>query len=288
MTYQERYMSATDRERHQDPDYFYRDAEYYYQDPDYQGAGYQRANRQEGSPSGRNYPATDHQVSREWNRAYRDSTYENPHYPYARNQNAVYYSGRYSNGGGSQQGGWQDLVVGLLGGVAGVIAMDLFSQQIVPMLTQDDGEQGRGQSHDQQGRQHEQPLDSISVIGQHHRQNESSTAALGRILYHWATDEDPDKKTKSSLSYLVHWGYGIAQGGVYASMRGPVEGADLPGGMAFGTALWLLGDELAVPMLGLQDGPTADGVGTHVNRLAMHLVYGVTTAATVQMLRRLV
>ncbi|MEZ4711785.1 MAG: hypothetical protein R3A44_31625 [Caldilineaceae bacterium] len=180
----------------------------------------------------------------------------------------------------------KDLLMGLVGGIAGVIAMDLFSQQIMPLLTQNGDQSSDHQNGQSQDNQQEQPLDSIALIGEHHRKNESATAALGRIFYHWATDEDPDKKTKTALSYLVHWGYGIAQGSAYAAMRGPAAGADLLGGAAFGTGLWLLGDEMVVPMLGLQDGPTAAGVETHMNRLAMHLVYGITTAATVQWLRR--
>ncbi|MEZ4680250.1 MAG: hypothetical protein R2932_39130 [Caldilineaceae bacterium] len=106
----------------------------------------------------------------------------------------------------------KDLVLGLLGGVAGVIAMDIFSQQIMPLLTQDQDQGNSGQSQDG-GQEQEHALDSIAVISEHHRKSESATAALGRILYHWATDEDPDKQTKTTLSYLVHWGYGIAQGG---------------------------------------------------------------------------
>lgn len=58
-------------------------------------------------------------------------------------------------------------------------------------------------------------LDSIAVGGRQYKQRESATAALGRILYHWAADEDPGEEAKSLLSYLVHWGYGVAQGAVY-------------------------------------------------------------------------
>lgn len=221
---------------------------------------------------------------------YQDTRYQDRAYQRInQTQYNPYYDARYRNDTSGGEGPLKDVVLGLLGGVAGVIAMDIFSQQIMPLLSQhNNGQKSSRHSDSQQGGEREQPLDSISVIGQHHRKNESATAALGRILYHWATDEDPDKKTKSSLSYLVHWGYGIAQGGVYATMRGPVDGADLSGGLAFGTALWLLGDEMTVPMLGLQEGPTAVDASTHLNRLAVHLVYGVTTAATTQLLRRLV
>ncbi|MEZ4864870.1 MAG: hypothetical protein R3C14_26390 [Caldilineaceae bacterium] len=253
-------------------------------DRDYQATAYQTPAYQE-----RGYQDRDGEDRGYQDRGHQDARYQNSGYQDLRYQNTPYDDGRYYRPRAKAESSMHDVVIGLLGGVAGVIAMDIFSQQVMPMLTQsDEKEKGGGKQSGQQSSKQEQPLDSIAVIGQHHRSNESSTAALGRILYHWATDEDPDKQTKSTLSYLVHWGYGIGQGGVYASMRGPVDGFDLPGGLAFGTALWLLGDEMAVPMLGLQEGPTASGVTTHVNRLAMHLVYGVTTAATTQWLRRLV
>jgi hypothetical protein len=187
-----------------------------------------------------------------------------------------------------------DVLVGLLGGAIGVMAMDLFSQEIVPRLTSDGDDQQTGQQQGQQtGQQQEnqsQPLDDISLIGKHHRPQESSTVALGRIVYQWLADEEPGKETKSYLSYGVHWGYGIAQGGVYGALQAnadaPDLSADLTRGLAFGTTLWLFGDEGIVPILGLQKGPTAATIGTHAQRLAMHLVYGATTAAATHALKR--
>jgi hypothetical protein len=183
-----------------------------------------------------------------------------------------------------------DLWVGLLSGAIGVIAMDLFSQGLVPLLTSDnDDEQKQGQG---QPSTQSQPLDDISLIGQHHRPQESATAALGRIIYQSITGDEPGKETKPYLSYGVHWGYGIAQGGLYDAWQAQADehswSADLTRGLTFGTALWLFGDEGAVPLLGLQDGPTASSVGTHAQRLAMHLVYGAATAAAYHTLKRVV
>ncbi len=110
------------------------------------------------------------------------------------------------------------------------------------------------------------------------------------IVYQWLTNEEPEKTTKSYLSYGVHWGYGIVQGGVYGALQANADdstlSADLTRGWAFGTALWLFGDEGIVPILGLQQGPTAAPLGTHAQRLAMHLVYGATTAAATYALKR--
>lgn len=181
-------------------------------------------------------------------------------------------------------------MAGLLGGAVGVLAMDLFRQNVSPMLmSQDNGQGANGNTRGGQGSQGRQggPLDSISLVGQQHRPEESSTAALGRIMYNAVEHHDPDKETKSELSNLVHWSYGILQGGVYGVSRGEAVYGDALGGMVFGAGLWLLGDELAVPMLGLQEGPTASPPSTHLNRLALHLVYGVATAATTQLLKRI-
>ncbi|MCB0060697.1 MAG: hypothetical protein KDE19_01225 [Caldilineaceae bacterium] len=184
----------------------------------------------------------------------------------------------------------QDILLGLLGGAVGVMAMDIFSQQIMPMFESDDQQQSNGQQEQSQWQQSD-ALDSISVVGKHHRQQESSTAALGRMVYQWLTDDEPGQETKSMLSYGVHWGYGIAQGGLYGAWQGENAGYDLgtevAQGVAFGTALWLFGDEGIVPMLGLQKGPTASPLTNHGERLTMHMVYGAATAAATHALKQM-
>ncbi len=89
---------------------------------------------------------------------------------------------------------------------------------------------------------------------------------------------------------MIHWLYGMVQGGMYGAMRGTnskTHGLDLTGGAAFATGLWLLGDELAVPMLGLQGGPTTVTPADHVNRLGAHLAYGLATTAITRVLNRM-
>jgi putative membrane protein len=48
-------------------------------------------------------------------------------------------------------------------------------------------------------------------------------------------------------------------------------------GLPFGTALWLAGDEIAVPALGLSGNPLEYPVSSHLQALAAHCIYGVTT-----------
>lgn len=175
---------------------------------------------------------------------------------------------------------WKGFVLGLVGGLVGVMAMDYFQQQISPLIF---GSESQESSHTGE----HPPLSSITLVGRQHREDESATAALGRILRTRTVGEEPDAGEKTDLSYLIHWAYGIFQGGLYGATRAGAGVPDLGAGALFGIGLWLLGDELVVPLLGLQEGPTAYSAQTHLNRAAMHWVYGTATATATQLLARL-
>ncbi len=127
-------------------------------------------------------------------------------------------------------------------------------------------------------------LDSISVVGKQHEDGESSTAAVGRLALEKTTGDGPKNDAMATaLSYGVHWGFGMLMGGVYGSLRsGKGPAADLGVGLAFGAGLWALADEVIVPMLGLQEGPTKASKTQHGNRLAAHLLYGAGLALGTQ------
>ena len=128
-------------------------------------------------------------------------------------------------------------------------------------------------------------LDSISAVGKQHEDGESSTAAVGRKALEAATGEGPrNADAAKALSYGVHWGFGMLAGGVYGALRSGKKdvGTDLGVGLAFGAGLWALADEVVVPMLGLQEGPTKAPKTQHANRLAAHLLYGAGLAIGTQ------
>ena len=180
---------------------------------------------------------------------------------------------------------WKGFALGMLGGVAGLLAMRSYWQKVAPALE----EQASQQDTRNEGEQATQPLEDISIFGKQYREEESSTAALGRIIYQSITGQEPEtQETKTMLSYLVHWAYGILQGGVYGALQSGAGWPDLKGGLLFGTALWLYGDEAIVPLLGLQSGPTAVSPIQHANRLGAHLAYGAATALATQTLRRII
>ncbi len=203
------------------------------------------------------------------------------------------------------------LLRGAVGSIAGIAAMGLFFRATAKLSAASDGrdsqgedgrgaESGQGAEHGRTGEdgqageaaRDEGPierihaLDDISAVGHAAREDENATEAVGRIAYDTMVGHDPDEATRQKLGQAVHWGYGILLGGVYGALRPEAELPDLTGGLGYGTAAWVLGDEVMVPLLGLSEGPTAHRWQEHATALGAHLVYGAVTAAATQALRR--
>jgi hypothetical protein len=172
-------------------------------------------------------------------------------------------------------------LAGLTGGAAGTFAMGLYMKGMQKIrkekshLSQEKSG-GSAKEHD------------VSLVGRQHLQGENAAVAVGRILYEKIRHREPDEQTRNKLGSVVHWGYGIKMGGAYGLIRGRKPKLDLLGGLAYGAALWAIGDEMAVPLLGLAEGPKAYPKSLHAETFGAHLVYGVATAAATQLLERVI
>ena len=174
---------------------------------------------------------------------------------------------------------WKGFVLGVAGGAVGTVAMGGYWSALTAILgsdprmeTLDDGIEA---------------LEDVSLVGQQHTEDEGSTAAMGRIAYEQIAGEPPrSEETKSLLSYEVHYGYGAAQGGLYGAVTGGRGSRDVSDGVLFGTALWLLGDEGLISLMGLANGPGNYPLKQHVSRWGAHVVYGLVTAIAVKVLRK--
>ncbi len=175
------------------------------------------------------------------------------------------------------------LVRGSIASIAGLAAMGAYFR-VVAALSNDDPEQGRGADDESE----EKALDDISIAGLKTREEESATQTVGRLAHEAVIGEEPDADRAEKLGQAVHWGYGILVGGLYGAIRDARarEGLDLGAGLGYGAVLWLLGDEVAVPALGLAKGPTAHPPGTHATTLGAHLVYGAATSVANRILCR--
>jgi hypothetical protein len=85
------------------------------------------------------------------------------------------------------------------------------------------------------------------------------------------------KKEKKEAGPIVHYAFGASMGALY-SMAAEIYPEVTRGfGTGFGTALFAAADEVAVPMLGLAQGPNKYPLSSHASAFAAHLIYGVTT-----------
>lgn len=104
------------------------------------------------------------------------------------------------------------------------------------------------------------------------RAAEAAARAVGAEL--------PDRRTRELGGKAVHYGYGAAWGAAFAlAARALPRRPPVATGVVFGAVLWLLSDEILVPLFGFSRGPARYPASSHLKGLAAHLVYGLGTDA---------
>jgi putative membrane protein len=85
------------------------------------------------------------------------------------------------------------------------------------------------------------------------------------------------KQEKKNAGPLMHYAMSAASGAFYGALAEVAPIAAAGGGSLFGTALWAVADEIAVPKLGLSKSPNFYPASQHGHALASHIVYGWTS-----------
>jgi hypothetical protein len=100
-----------------------------------------------------------------------------------------------------------------------------------------------------------------------------ASEAVGRPL-------PPDREKEALGGKVVHYVYGTLWGAAFAVLaREVAPRVPLLAGAAFGAALWIVSDELLVPLFRFSHPPARYPATSHAKGLASHLVYGVATEA---------
>jgi hypothetical protein len=128
------------------------------------------------------------------------------------------------------------------------------------------------------------PHRSWALFGLHHAPHEPATEALARIVYEKVTGRPIPERTRHILGMAVHRAFGISMGALYAATRDARHPPSARSGVLFGAAVWAGAAELALPVLGLSEPPTAFSARLHLRMLMDHLVYGAAVGATTQRL----
>lgn len=113
---------------------------------------------------------------------------------------------------------------------------------------------------------------------------------VASLVKHWQEKGDPTGELSERLAErfgirlsqhqkkiagpVVHYAFGAMMGAVYGSAADGMPWLTRGRGVPFGVALWLAGDEIALPAAGLGPKPTETPLQVHLAMLASHLVYG--------------
>lgn len=165
------------------------------------------------------------------------------------------------------------LAMGLVTGAIGTAVMDASQTTVIPAVgswvqslrssNSDANKQPSQESSDD-----EQSLSSPEKVAKR------GAAILGIEL---------DREQVALWGNRVHWLYGIQLGIPYQILR---PNPSVTSGLVYGTALWLLSDELMLWTLGVARAPTNYPLKAHLDALAAHCVYGAVVGIAAKGLSR--
>ena len=153
-------------------------------------------------------------------------------------------------------------LAGTVGGIVGTLAMN-YAQRAWTLAAAGRAPASAADEHDARDWQERD---------EHQNANELAAQATATAILH-------RRLTRQELSLgarLVHFTFGAAVGALYAASlhRHPNKHRT---GVMLGAGLWLLADEIAMPLVGLSRSTLERPIEMHLQSFAAHLVYGVTT-----------
>jgi putative membrane protein len=103
-----------------------------------------------------------------------------------------------------------------------------------------------------------------------------TAAGISKMVFH----HELTAGEKKWAGPAVHYAFGGMAGALYGAMANSTRMAAAGGGTGYGSAVWLLADEIGVPAAGLSGPPTKTPPMKHLQAWASHLVYGLVTEGT--------
>jgi len=94
------------------------------------------------------------------------------------------------------------------------------------------------------------------------------------------------ERQRKTATLTAHFGYGAAVGSLYAPLASAAHLPPVPGGVAFGLAVWLVSYLGLLPATGLYPPATRESARRNALMVAAHLVWGVALALLIDFLGR--
>lgn len=153
------------------------------------------------------------------------------------------------------------LVAGVAGGLVASFVMDQF--QYAWMAVAESVKNG-AESEQEEKKKESEEQEPANIM--------AAEAISEKVFGHHLAEGE-----KEYAGQAVHYVTGGGSAAIYGAAAEIYPEVTVGAGMPFGTAVWLIVDEGAVPALGLSKSPLEYPASNHVYALASHLVYGLTT-----------
>ena len=152
------------------------------------------------------------------------------------------------------------ILAGVLGGLAGTLAMN-YAQRLWTRAADGRAPRSAGGKHDARDWQERE---------EGRNANELAAQAIAKTVGRRRLTDDQ----LTVAAPLVHFSFGAALGALYgASIRDDRQDL-LKRGAPFGALVWLLADEIAMPLLHLSRPTTERSLEKHAQTFASHIVFG--------------
>ena len=148
----------------------------------------------------------------------------------------------------------KSVAAGAVAGIAGAWAMNQF-QALLSSLSQTDQQ----------------------TAPQPSEESEDATVKTAEAISQTVFDHKLDHEEKQWAGPAVHYGFGASVGAVYGALAETAPVASAGFGTVYGTAVWAIADEMAIPAFGLSKPIPQTKASSHANAFASHLIYGIVT-----------
>jgi putative membrane protein len=152
---------------------------------------------------------------------------------------------------------WKGIVAGAVGGLAASYVMNQFQSGWSKLSNSSEPEEENQQSHE----------------------DPATVKAADKLFVALKGEHIPDDK-KEKFGNLFHYGTGALAGIAYGILSEFRPGTRAGFGTAFGSALFVTADEIAVPLSGLSKSFKEYPLSVHLNAWVSHLVFGSALEAT--------
>jgi putative membrane protein len=173
------------------------------------------------------------------------------------------------------------LAAGAIGGLVGSFAMNQFQAGMSKLFEhprQPAGKKNRARQA-QGWKEHREPAQSQDAEVEN--ATVKAAAAVSEAVFH----HELKREERQPAGNAIHYAFGTVTGAMYGILAEEWDSVRAGQGTAFGAALWLTSDEIAVPAFNLSKPPLEYPARVHAMALGAHLAYGLTTEVVRRTLR---